>query len=141
MTAPNREAVEALARKRFERECHPKNPITWETLLPVVRDMNLSWAEEDLTAALPFLAPQPSGSDEELARVVSESLGEFNWPLKGPYRAAAIIIAGALAAVRAEATLAGAAAAKEAIANWIDETSGWDEPSAIAAAIRARKWT
>jgi hypothetical protein len=41
-------------------------------------------------------------SDEERARTVAENLGEFHWPLNGPYKSAEIILSGAFASVRAE---------------------------------------
>lgn len=85
-----------------------------------------------INAALPFLAPQPSQSDENLAALCEQMIGVG--ALMRP------TIANALAAGRAEAALAGAVAERDRIADWAEKTFV-NGPVNIAAAIRARRST
>jgi hypothetical protein len=76
-------------------------------------------AERDTARALPFLAPQPTQSDEKKVHeilVLFSRLSEdedFETPLLS-----------LLAVVRAEATLAGAAAERERNARWLEDRNG-----------------
>lgn len=125
MTAPNREAVEAAARELAKWD--------WDIPETHVRDA--------ITAALPFLAPrtQPSADADEIACNLLD-ICPSQWPLSPRRARSRDMIAPALAAVRAQATLAGAVAEREACAKVADDFD--DDPilgADIAAAIRARE--
>jgi hypothetical protein len=126
MTAPNREAVEAAA-----------------SVMPGGWADALATAERALTAALPFLAPQPSQSDEDGARVIAEKRYRddetIGWLTNAIVRFAA--------AVRAEATLAEREACAKVAEDFAPKfrenghamRNVIERGMAIAAAIRARK--